>query len=123
MIGRSRWDEQIGFHANDAIPNRILFHQFENHLLAADDKANITYVSVLIASLCLQLAHSIVSNSVYDWEKNQKINRFANGSSPGVAITTLRFVNEDDIALLLTGSGKSLHCFARLSDSLTHCLE
>lgn len=43
--GRARWDEQIGFYSNDAIPNRILFHQFEPHLLAADDQGNITYAS------------------------------------------------------------------------------
>lgn len=43
--------------------------------------------------------------SIYEWEKNLRINRFANGSPAGVPITTLRFVNEDDIGLLLTASG------------------
>ncbi|GAA6035794.1 hypothetical protein JCM8097_005706 [Rhodosporidiobolus ruineniae] len=80
---RSRWDEQIGFFSGEAVPNRIMFHQFEPHLLASDDKGNI---------------------SVYEWEKNVRINHFANGTPLGVPITTLRFVNEDDIALLLTGT-------------------
>lgn len=49
-----------------------------------------------------------LSHSIYEWEKNLRINRFANGSPAGVPITTLRFVNEDDIGLLLTASGSSL---------------
>lgn len=80
---RARWDEQVGFFGSEAVPNRIIFHQFEPHLLSSDDKGNI---------------------AVYEWEKNLRINHFANGTPPNVPITTLRFVNEDDIALLLTGS-------------------
>ncbi|GAA5955837.1 hypothetical protein JCM21900_001731 [Sporobolomyces salmonicolor] len=80
---RARWDEQVGFFSSEAVPNRIIFHQFEPHLLSADDKGNI---------------------SVFEWEKNLRINEFANGTPTSVPITTLRFVNEDDIALLLTGS-------------------
>jgi len=85
VTGRARWDEQVGFFSSEAVPNRIIFHQFEPHLLSADDKGNI---------------------AVYEWEKNLRINHFANGTPPNVPITTLRFVNEDDIALLLTGSCK-----------------
>ncbi|KAM0756559.1 WD-repeat protein mip1 [Meredithblackwellia eburnea MCA 4105] len=80
---RSKWDEQIGFYANDAQPNRIMFHQFEPHVVAADDRGVLT---------------------VYDWEANMRINRFTNGSPNSVPISTVRFVNEDDVALLLTGS-------------------
>ncbi|KDE09015.1 hypothetical protein, variant [Microbotryum lychnidis-dioicae p1A1 Lamole] len=80
---RARWDSQIGFYSNDTIPTRILFHQFESHLLAADDRGQIT---------------------VYDWEKNLRINRFANGSPASVPITSLKFVNEDDVAMLLSGT-------------------
>jgi hypothetical protein len=82
--GRSRWDEQVGFLGGDAVPNRIMFHQFEPHLVSSDDKGNIT---------------------VYDGEKNMRLNRFANGSPVNVPISTLRFVNEDDVALLMTASG------------------
>lgn len=61
-----------------------MFHQFEPHLVSSDDKGNIT---------------------VYDGEKNMRLNRFANGSPVNVPISTLRFVNEDDVALLMTASG------------------
>lgn len=44
---------------------------------------------------------------MYEWEKNLRVNRFANGSPQSVPISTMRFVNEDDIALLLTASGES----------------
>ncbi|GAA5866660.1 hypothetical protein JCM8547_002714 [Rhodosporidiobolus lusitaniae] len=80
---RTRWDEQVGYFAGEGVPNRIMFHQFEPHLLASDNKGNI---------------------SVYEWEKNIRINHFANGTPAGVPITTLRFVNEDDIALLMTAT-------------------
>jgi regulator-associated protein of mTOR len=92
---RARWDEQVGFFGSEAVPNRIIFHQFEPHLLSSDDKGNI---------------------AVYEWEKNLRINHFANGTPPNVPITTLRFVNEDDIALLLTGS-----CSSSFLRSLTLC--
>jgi hypothetical protein len=54
-----------------------------------------------------------VRDSVYDWKRNVRINRFRNervreyGSAQPSEITTLSFVNEDDIALLLTGTGQS----------------
>ncbi|GAA6007493.1 hypothetical protein JCM10207_006363 [Rhodosporidiobolus poonsookiae] len=80
---RTRWDEQVGFFSGEAVPHRIMFHQFEPHLLASDNKGNI---------------------SVYEWEKNIRINHFANGTPANVPITTLRFVNEDDIALLMTAT-------------------
>ncbi|KAK4705724.1 regulatory associated protein of mTOR, partial [Phenoliferia sp. Uapishka_3] len=79
----SKWDEQIGFYPNDAVPSRILFHQFEQHLVAADNKGLIT---------------------VYEWEKNRRVNRFANGSPASVPISSVQFVNEDDVALLMTGT-------------------
>ncbi|KAK4334475.1 Target of rapamycin complex 1 subunit KOG1 [Rhodotorula toruloides] len=80
---RTRWDEQIGYIAGDAVPTRIMFHQFEPHIISSDDKGNIT---------------------VFDWEKNYRVNYFANGTPQNVPITTLRLVNEDDVALLLTAS-------------------
>lgn len=82
--GRTRWDEQVGFVGGEAVPNRIMFHQFEPHLISSDDKGNIT---------------------IYEWEKNVRVNYFANGTPPNVPITTLRLVNEDDVALLMTASG------------------
>ncbi|GAA5893372.1 hypothetical protein JCM8208_004422 [Rhodotorula glutinis] len=80
---RTRWDEQVGFFGGETVPSRIMFHQFEPHLISADDRGNI---------------------AVYEWEKNSRLNYFANGTPKGVPITTLRFVNEDDIALLMTAT-------------------
>jgi hypothetical protein len=57
--------------------------------------------------------------SVYDWKRNVRINRFRNetvreyGSPQPSEITSLSFINEDDIALLLTGTGPFL--FDRIS--------
>lgn len=80
---RVPWDEPLGSYFNQTVPTRIAFHQFEPHLLAADDQGDIT---------------------VYEWEKNQRLNRFSNGSGPGTPITSLQFVNEDDIGLVLTAT-------------------
>lgn len=42
--------------------------------------------------------------SVWDWEQQKPINRLSNGNPPTTAVTTVRFINEDDQALLMTGS-------------------
>lgn len=78
-----------------------MFHQFEPHLISADDRGNI---------------------AVYEWEKNSRLNYFSNGTPKGVPITTLRFVNEDDIALLMTATGASLS-LTRTLFARAHCLK
>ena len=83
QAARARWDEQIGLYTNEAPATKVVFHQFESHILAADASGSIT---------------------VYDWETSQKLNRFANGSTPRATISALKLVNEDDVALVLTGS-------------------
>ncbi|KAL7272939.1 Target of rapamycin complex 1 subunit kog1 [Rhizina undulata] len=82
--GTSRWDHQIGFFNNGTQPMRLLFHQFESHLVAADDGDGV---------------------SVWDWEKGNRLSVFSNGNPPGTKITVVKFLNEDDAALLMTGSG------------------
>jgi len=42
--------------------------------------------------------------SVWDWDKHKSLNRFSNGNPTRSKITGLRFINEDDQALLMTGS-------------------
>jgi regulator-associated protein of mTOR len=42
---------------------------------------------------------------VWDWERGVKTNHFANGNPAGTKITEIKFLNEDDVALLMTGSG------------------
>ncbi|KEI41870.1 uncharacterized protein L969DRAFT_83722 [Mixia osmundae IAM 14324] len=84
----SRWDELTGFWGNDMPPTSILFHQYESHLVASDSARRLT---------------------VYDWKTHARLHRFSNDprSVPGGSnsrITSLNFINEDDVAFLLTGS-------------------
>jgi len=42
--------------------------------------------------------------SVWDWKHNVRLNQFTNGNPAGTRITDVKLLNEDDVALLLTGS-------------------
>jgi regulator-associated protein of mTOR len=42
--------------------------------------------------------------SIWDWQQNICLNRFSNGNPPGSKINEIRYINEDDQALLMTGS-------------------
>ncbi|PWW72919.1 hypothetical protein C7212DRAFT_354532 [Tuber magnatum] len=83
----SRWDHNKGVFNNGSLPIRLLFHQFESHLIAVDEKDGV---------------------SVWDWEKSIKTNHFSNGNPTGTKITEIKFLNEDDVALLMTGSGEGV---------------
>ncbi|CAB4396641.1 unnamed protein product [Rhizophagus irregularis] len=83
VAGSSRWNKQIAFFNNDSEPTRLLFHQFEPHLIVANDKDMI---------------------SVWNWRKHYNTHSFSNGNPLGSKITTLKFINEDEISMLLTGS-------------------
>lgn len=47
---------------------------------------------------------SLISTSIWDWQRQTRLNRFSNGNPVGSKINELRFINEDDQALLMTGS-------------------
>lgn len=47
-------------------------------------------------------------HSIWDWTKNQRLSRFSNANPPGSRINEARFINEDDQALLLTGSSDGI---------------
>ncbi|KAI9778848.1 MAG: hypothetical protein M1816_003890 [Peltula sp. TS41687] len=79
----SRWDVPAGFFDNGSQPMKMCFHQFEDHLAVADDRDTIC---------------------IWDWQAQQKINRFSNANPVGTKINDLRFINEDDQAYLMTGS-------------------
>ncbi|RUP46954.1 hypothetical protein BC936DRAFT_146332 [Jimgerdemannia flammicorona] len=83
--GKSRWDEQIMMLHGGTDTTHLLFHQFEPHLVTADDERSIT---------------------VWNWQEGTRLNFFGNGNPPRSRITSLKFVNEEDVAMLLTGSGK-----------------
>jgi regulator-associated protein of mTOR len=45
-----------------------------------------------------------LKKSIWDWQRQTRLNRFSNGNPVGSKINGLRFINEDDQALLMTGS-------------------
>ncbi|KAF2007518.1 hypothetical protein P154DRAFT_592980 [Amniculicola lignicola CBS 123094] len=80
----SRWDAPRGYFDNLSQPMKMCFHQFEDHLVVTDDRDTI---------------------NVFDYSKNtSRINCFSNGNPTNSKITEVRFINEDDQALLMTGS-------------------
>ncbi|KAL8801190.1 MAG: hypothetical protein Q9182_004639 [Xanthomendoza sp. 2 TL-2023] len=87
VAGTSPWDVPAGYFNNGSQPNKMCFHQFEDHLAIADDRD----------SIC-----------IWDWTNQTRLSRFSNGNPPGSRINEARFINEDDSALLLTGSSDGI---------------
>ncbi|KAI1966547.1 Target of rapamycin complex 1 subunit kog1 [Ophidiomyces ophidiicola] len=81
--GNGRWDITSALMPNPSQPAKMCFHQFEDHLAVADDRDTIC---------------------IWDWQRNSRLNRFSNGNPLGSRINEVRFINEDDQALLMTGS-------------------
>lgn len=80
---RGDWSKRHTVLHNKVQPKLIKFTQFEKILVASDEKDNV---------------------SVWDWESNNIVKKFSNGNPFGTKITDLKFLNEDDMPLLLTGS-------------------
>ncbi|KAK4192466.1 WD repeat-containing protein mip1 [Podospora australis] len=78
-----KWTQPAGLINNGAQPTTLTFHQFEDHMAVADAGNTI---------------------SIWDWKKNGRLSRFSNGNPEGSRIADIRFINEDDQALLMTGS-------------------
>lgn len=83
MAGTGRWDVPAGILTNSAPPMKMVFHQFEDHLAVSDDRDTVT---------------------VWDWQHERQLSRFSAGNPPGSRISEMRFINEDEQALLMTGS-------------------
>jgi regulator-associated protein of mTOR len=80
----NRWDVPRGYFDNLSQPSKMCFHQFEDHLVVTDTRDTI---------------------NIIDYSKSvNRINCFSNGNPPESKITEVRFINEDDQALLMTGS-------------------
>ncbi|KAI9808784.1 MAG: hypothetical protein M1825_003937 [Sarcosagium campestre] len=92
----NRWDHAAGLFNNGSQPTRMVFHQFEDHLVVADDRD----------SIC-----------VWDWEHQTRLNRFSNGNPAGTRISDMKFINEDDQASLMTGSSDGVLRVFRNYDS------
>lgn len=80
---RGDWSKKINIMNNKSQPKLIKFTQFEKILAASDEKDTV---------------------SVWDWENSKIIKKFSNGNPFGTKITDMKFLNEDDLPLLLTGS-------------------
>lgn len=80
---RGEWNKNVVTLHNKTQPKLIKFTQFEKILVASDEKDNLT---------------------IWDWEENSIIKKFSNSNPFGTKITDIKFLNEDDSPLLLTGS-------------------
>ncbi|KAL2209065.1 hypothetical protein CC79DRAFT_1332296 [Sarocladium strictum] len=96
MAGSHRWNNQLGIINNGAQPAKMTFHQFEDHLAVSDDGNTV---------------------SVWDWKKQGRLSRFSNGNPEGSTISDMKFINEDDQAILLTGSSDGVIRVYRHYDS------
>ncbi|KAJ5095649.1 Armadillo-like helical [Penicillium alfredii] len=81
--GTSRWDNSATLLSNNSQPLKMCFHQFEDHIAVADDRDTIR---------------------IWDWQAHKRLNQFSNGNPAGSKINEVRYINEDDQALLMTGS-------------------
>ncbi|KAL4808806.1 raptor N-terminal caspase like domain-containing protein [Aspergillus unguis] len=81
--GSNRWDHSTALLSNGTQPLKMCFHQFEDHIAVADDSDTIT---------------------IWDWQNQKRLNRFSNRNPLGSKINEVRYINEDDQALLMTGS-------------------
>lgn len=93
----NRWDVPRGYFDNLSQPMKMTFHQFEDHLVVTDNWNTV---------------------NVIDYSNNaQRINCFSNGNPLDSRITDVRFINEDDQALLMTGSSDGVIKIFRNYDS------
>lgn len=81
------WSSRLNTLDNKTHPKIIKFAQFEKYLVSADERDDIT---------------------VFDWEEKSTLAKFSNGNPFGTKVTDLKFLNEDDAALLLTGSSDGI---------------
>ncbi|EDO16496.1 hypothetical protein Kpol_513p12 [Vanderwaltozyma polyspora DSM 70294] len=81
------WSNRLITFDNKSQPKIMEFTQFDDYLVVADERDYIT---------------------VYDWEKDSVISRFSNGNPFGTKVTSLKFINEDDSSLLMTGSSDGI---------------
>lgn len=80
----NRWDVPRGYFDNLSQPMKMCFHQFEDHLVVTDNRDTV---------------------NVIDYSKSvNRLNCFSNGNPTDSKITDVRFINEDDQALLMVGS-------------------
>ena len=88
IAGVSHWQNTLALLDNEGHqPMKLLFHQFEPHLVVSDDRDGVF---------------------VWDWHQHTRLNSFSNGNKDGARITATKFLNEDDVALLMVGSSDGI---------------
>jgi len=88
IAGVSHWQNTLAQLDNESHqPLKLLFHQFEPHLVISDDRDGVF---------------------VWDWHQHTRLNSFSNGNKEGAKITSTVFLNEDDVALLMVGSADGI---------------
>ncbi|KAH7405755.1 WD repeat-containing protein-like protein mip1 [Phaeosphaeria sp. MPI-PUGE-AT-0046c] len=93
----NRWDVPRGYFDNLSQPMKMCFHQFEDHLVVTDNRDTV---------------------NIIDYSKSVvRTNCFSNGNPADSRITDVRFINEDDQALLMTGSSDGVIKIFRNYDS------
>lgn len=93
----NRWDVPRGYFDNLSQPMKMTFHQFEDHLVVTDSWNTVNVIDY--------------SDTV------KRLNCFSNGNPLDSRITDVRFINEDDQALLMTGSSDGVIKIFRNYDS------
>lgn len=81
----NQWNHQHSLFDNLSQPMKICFHQFEDHMVVTDHRDTVNVIE-------------------YSGGPTRRINCFSNGNPTDSKITETRFINEDDQALLMTGS-------------------
>jgi len=88
IAGVSHWQNTLAALDNEGYqPLKLLFHQFEPHLVISDDRDGVF---------------------VWDWHQRTRLNSFSNGNREGTKISSTVFLNEDDVALLMVGSSDGI---------------
>lgn len=88
IAGVSHWQNTLALLDNESHqPVKLLFHQFEPHLVISDDRDGVF---------------------VWNWHQHVRLNSFSNGNKDGTRITSTVFLNEDDVALLMVGSSDGI---------------
>ncbi|KAF8983243.1 hypothetical protein BGZ46_010615 [Entomortierella lignicola] len=87
QAGTGKWDSTIQTMNNESAAMHLIMHSYEPHMVIADDKRNI---------------------SVWNWKEGQLLNRFSNSDPRGAAITSVKYINEEDVAMLMVASGEGV---------------
>ncbi|KAI5357619.1 putative regulatory associated protein of TOR [Septoria linicola] len=95
--GSQGWDKPCGYFGIGAAPVKMVFHQFESHLVTSDDRDSI---------------------AIWDWSQEKQLARFSNGNPKGSRVTEVQFINEDDMAMLMVGSSDGVIKIYRDYDDL-----